>query len=168
MIPIHRFLQYALQFSIREFDLPTCLGMVRRSDFMKYPIFFCCDLIGLLQKCVPLSLRRALGMPNLMKIFFLGNLRITLRNIVNHHNDVKVAIGKRKRTHEVNLPNIKQLYFNYATLRHLMPLGDVPYSLTSITSHDKFPCILEEHRLLEASLEYFRNRFIWSKMVAIG
>ena len=128
-----------------------------------------------------LSLRRALGMPNLVKFFFFEKLKDNLgiicrggngfhplRNIVNRHKDVKVVIGRRKRTHKVDPPYIKQLYFEYATLRHFMPLGNVPFLLTYITSYDKFPSVFKERRPIEACLEYFRNRFIWSKVATIG
>lgn len=70
-----------------------------------------------------------------------GNGFHPLRDIVNRSEDVEFVMGRRKGSHEVNPPYIKQLHLMNATLRHLISLGNVPHSLASITSHDKFSCM---------------------------
>ena len=49
-----------------------------------------------------------------------------------------------------------------------MPLSNVPCSLASIISHDKFSYILGKRGPLKTCLEYFRNRLIRSKVSTIG
>jgi len=49
---------------------------------MKDPNFFKSDSSGLLQKWVPLSLKKALGVPNLVKIFLRRNFMTTLESLV--------------------------------------------------------------------------------------
>ena len=75
-----------------------------------------------------MSLKRALGVPNLVKIFFQrnfitigwgGNGFHPLRNIVNSEEDVEIIMGKRKGPHEVNPPYVKQLDLKNTILRHL-------------------------------------------------
>jgi len=54
------------------------------------------------------------------------------------------------------------------TLRHLIPPRNISRPLTSVTVHDKLPCILEESAPVEAHLKNFGNGLVWTKVSTIN
>jgi len=77
-------------------------------------------------------------------------------------------MGRRKGSYKVNAPYIKHVHLKNATLRHFMSLGNLPHSLPSITTHDKFPCIFEESGPTETHLEYLCNSFVCAKVSTVS
>jgi len=69
-----------------------------------------------------------------------------------------------EHTHEVNLPNIKELYVKNSSLRHLMLFGDIPLLLASIESNHIFPYILEENGPIKARFKNSGNSLLRTKV----
>jgi len=97
-----------------------------------------------------------------------GNGFHPLIDIVNRKEDIKIGMVRRKGSHEVNPPFVKQLHLKNATLRHLMLLRNVPHYLASITIHDKVPFIFEESGPTESYLEYLYNSLVQAKVSIIS
>jgi len=97
-----------------------------------------------------------------------GNDFHLLEDIINHYKDAKIIMERREWTHELNPPYIKKFYIKNPTFRHLMPLENVPFSLASITLHNKLSCIFKECRPIETHLKYLYNGLVWSKVSYIS
>ncbi|MCI57821.1 hypothetical protein A2U01_0079072, partial [Trifolium medium] len=71
---------------------------------------------------------------------------------------MKIRVRGRKRTHEVNAPQIKGLDLNLTLKRHFIFVGDVAGSLAAITSFYKLDTIVEERRIEKPTLKYLSRR----------
>ena len=94
-------------------------------------------------ECDPLSLIIALGVPKREKMFSLRNLTMTLlslvfigtafypfRDIVYSNQNELVAEGIRKKSHEVDTPNIKNFDFKNRVQGHHVSSQNFPNFLT--------------------------------------
>jgi len=73
----------------------------------------------------------------------------------------------RELTYEVNSPNIKEFHLKNPTLRHLMPLKNIPHLMVSIICKHRVPCILEKSGSIKARLKNFGNCLVWTKVFSI-
>ena len=81
----------------------------------------------------------ALGTPNLenlenhsMVIVLAWDYLNPFRNIIYSHQDVGVAKGYRKRSHEANAPDIKKINYQYGVQRNYVHACQLPKPLASI------------------------------------
>ena len=69
---------------------------------------------------------------NFVIISFARDCFNPFRNIIHSHQDVWIAKGHRKRSHEVNAPYIKKINYQYGVQRHYVHACQHPKPLASI------------------------------------
>jgi len=120
-----------------------------------------------LQKCFPLSLMIALGVPNHVKIFLFKNFITAAHHwkvkattsthfdtIIDCYQNTLIGEWWWKGAHEIHAPHIKQLNFKDVVERHLVMSRNISRPLTCITCLDISISILKQRRLIKPRLWY--------------
>lgn len=154
-------------FPIRYLSLPTSLWIVKCRDIVSDIVLpkmdFYWSVTKMSTSVTDNSLQRSKSYKDVILYKIYYNLKIVSSSSFWFHLSWNIINSKRKWSHEINVPNIKNLNYKNERLWHLIFRSQIIYSLTMIIWSTKEIYILKQWWLIKTACKYLKGcSFCWN------